>query len=416
MNRIFMVFGLICQTAWLSAQVKGPHGEHLEMFRQPDSASYAQHARLVELAKRNISRNCLPFLEIYGWHPAWSAGAYKRYDFPLLNTLSWFAYEVDPASGSYRTTHGWEQTGAVQLAHDGGSQVDLTVFLDGEKDIAKLLSKKKNLLTLRDSVVSLLDRRDADGVCLDFEGLSPTNGDEFTELARLFSDTLHKHLPRRKLTITLPFKGSTEIYPIKLLIPLSDRFVLKAYGMYRDVLITQKAIESAVDGLLAAGMPPSKLLLGIPYFGYASSKDSDTAIGKLLMARYFDIESQGLTEDIEDIFPIWRDAQGQFRWQGENEKSLSARIQISEHKGLAGIAVWGLGYDHGPSDFWSFLKKNTADCSAEETHNSPSQNSYEDFPGSGLTSAERNEYHWIWMLCGGAVAIGIMLIVRRLMK
>lgn len=414
MIRWLNVLGCLCLALSLQGQsIPGPHAQHLANFGKKNPADYPNNS---SLSTRKISRKCLPTLEIYGWHPAWSGDAYVQYDFPLVHTLSWFAYEVDPKTGSYLNLHGWEDAKIIQKAHDGGSQVDLTVFLAGKQSISTLLSHSSRIQVLRDSVVAILDRQDADGICLDFEGLQPSHGKVFLTLAGLLADTLHNHVPRRKLSITLASPSGLESFPLKQLLPLVDRFILKAYGTTEDETTDLNTVENWVDSWLSAGLPPSKLLLGMPLFGVKSNSTKPTQPKEIVLARDFKSQSMGYQASRLGMMPIYQDSVGQSLLVAEDKESLSARISMAQRKGLAGLAIWGLGYDAGMDEFWEVLKSKAADCSAERAESAEKETDFSSIPGSGLTSAERNQYHWIWMLGGGFVAALIMLAVRKMMK
>lgn len=410
----------------------GAHADHAATFLHPEFRQERQYDSLLQrdpAYTRAISKKCLHTKVVYGWHPAWSGTAYRAYDFPLLTAASYVGYTVDPASGKPLSLAQWRETELVKTAQAAACEADLTATCYGARDLARLLSRPASTTTLRDSLVSQLLAKDADGVCLDFEGLAKAQSAAFTALVTSLGDTLHALHPRRNLTVCLPAGAAGEAYDAAAMAPVVDRFALLAYNFRGTTtagtgpIAPLDEVKAAIQATLLRGVPADKLLLGLPYFGYkwpTAGQDPDvssTGKGEVVPLTQRAQAAGGMDYSTDEAsgMPYWLAKDGSAQVWVDDTASLSAKFRLVQEFKLAGIAIWALGYDHGSDAYWTWLKQHVADCSAEQSR-SASVAEVQEIPGSGVTSAERNEYNWIWMLGGGIVAIGIMLVVRRLLQ
>jgi spore germination protein YaaH len=409
------------------------HEAHVRAFRQAQFRHETQYDSLLNNDpnyQRPISKKCLPRKAVYGWHPAWSGTAYTTYDFPLLKAVSYFGYEVDPGSGKPLHLNQWRETQLVNRAHAGACEADLTAACFGRKALATLLQRPASCQTLQDSLISLLLLKDGDGICLDFEGLAAAQSEAFADFVEVLADTLHRLQPRRNLTVCLPAGADGKAYPAKRLAAAADRFVLLAYS-YKGTRVAETGpvaplaeVRRDVEDCIQAGIPAEKLLLGLPYFGYrwpTNSQDAGipaTGDGELVKIAKRAEASSGMDFGRDDIsgLPYWIAKQGAAQLWVDDTSSLSAKLQLVQALNLGGVAIWALGYDHGTDAYWDFLKSNLADCSAEVTASAEVSETQQEIPGSGVTSAERNGYNWLWMVGGGLVAVLIIVAVRKLMQ
>ena len=101
-----------------------------------------------------------------------------------------------------------------------------------------------------------------------------------------------------------------------------DRVHLMSYDHGYPQATLAKSIAD-VDGMLAAGCPPEKLVLGVPFYGRREDRGA--------------ISFRDLPLVIGDIAPT-----------GEafnNRETLAAKVRLARMCGLAGIMIWELGQD-----------------------------------------------------------------------
>ncbi|MCF6241741.1 MAG: hypothetical protein L3J74_10395, partial [Bacteroidales bacterium] len=115
---------------------------------------------------------------IFGWNPYWMGTAYKDFDYSLLTDVSYFSYEVDPNTGLPSDLHYWKTTELVDSAHANNCRVSLTVTLFSGH--AAFFASSSSTQTLIDTVISLIQYRNADGVNLDIEAVPSDQSSQLT--------------------------------------------------------------------------------------------------------------------------------------------------------------------------------------------------------------------------------------------
>jgi spore germination protein YaaH len=430
-------FSMLFQTT--CAQGISPHSEQQAIFgdrRAASEATFDDRNRMTHGSPAVHSRNCLMRKQVYGWHPAWSGTAYQDYDFGLLSTVSYYSYEVDPETGGYHTLHQWRETKLVEMAHHFGTQVELTASLSG-KGVQALLGNPTACTTLTDSLVALVKEKDADGVCIDFDGVTSANAKTFAGLVQLLAGKLRQWRNAVTVSVTLPGKDTDRGYDFPQLLPAVTRFIVKTYDarpstsaiagplapLHPGTVWGDGGFEKSLNDYLQAGVPRAKLLAGIPYFGYdwrtASDKPGAKTSGKariVLLRDYEKMDSSAylLWDTASTTGWLPRSSEGRSRqlWI-DQVSSLTEKYAMVKQMDVAGVGIWALGYDHGSARYWNLLRGQFADCSATET-DELARDSKPATPGlEGPTSAERNVWNWAWLLGGGLVAIAIIWAVKK---
>jgi spore germination protein YaaH len=381
--------------------------------------------------QRAISKKCFAGKQVYGWHPAWSGTAYQEYDFPLLRSVGYFSYEVDPANGSYKTIHQWRESMIVEMAHQFGSQVELTASLFGAASNLQLLQNPVACQTLCDSLIGLVQLKKADGICIDFEGMNAGCKEPFVRFIDSLGTQLRRWRKDATLTLALYAVDWDGAFDIPKLVPQVDRFIVMAYDYHyagsrqagpvsplrQSKLWGELSVESSLQHYLKAGVPKDKLLAGMPYYGYQwPVSESRQVISKA--------KGKGMAILLRDTLrpTQWDSASssaylpnGQAQVWIEDSLSLDAKYSLVDALDIAGIGIWALGYDHGKGTYWDLIKAHFADCGAANGA-ALAKDSNPAKPGmEGPTSAERNTWNWVWMIAGGVIAVGIIWAVKKWM-
>lgn len=428
---------LLLAAHWGGAQKPVPtstHARQLREYGRPAFKTEQDYDRAMGLPKgwsRALSRNCLLPTQVYGWHPAWSGSAYLQYDFALLNTVAYYAYEVDPATGGPKTVHQWRSTQLVEAAHNSGTQVELTAALFGPAT-GQFLQNPKARRNLCDSLLSLLQYKDADGVCLDFQGLQPRHRKPFVDFVDSLAATLRAWRAGATITVTLPPHDPEGAYDIAALSPLVNRFVLLSYDLRSaddpvpgpllplrgSARWGERGFTQAIHHYVDAGLPKAKLIAAVPYFGYRWAEGGGTP-GTTVFLRNYEAADSG-------AFLVW-DSSSTTGWlpgaKGrpsqlwiDQVSSLGEKFTAVQDLGIGGVGIWALGYDQGQDRYWELVKGKFADCGAADRDNLASDADKRHQALKGETSAERNTWNWVWMLLGGIAAVAIMWGVKRLLK
>ncbi|MEM0996456.1 MAG: glycosyl hydrolase family 18 protein [Bacteroidota bacterium] len=426
-----MLFGTL-----LSAQGTSPHQWQLEEYYRADFSrerDYDKAFRITNQGKRNSAQKCTMQRQVYGFHPAWRGTAYENYDFGLLFAIAYFGAEIDPAGG-FRTTHLWRETRLVELAHGRGSRVDLTVYSYDPAANRRFLADETARAATIDSLVALLKAQDGDGVCLDMQGIAADNADQFSSFIRQMALALAREKSYWQLSVVLPSDAAALPLDFPALAPFVDRYLMMGYDqrgprapfagpnlpLRAGAPWGERSVERALDRYLSRGIPKEKLLLGIPYFGYQWSTESKEVGARTLasartlpyqeISRLARLHPPQLDTASGNSYLAWTEgATAQQVW-GPTIQSLPRKYQMVKKKGIAGVAIWALGYDHGEDALWGLIRDYFADCDAMATQRDNERRKVLDGP----TSAERNRNNWIWIVVGMIGLIGFIIFARRL--
>ncbi|SMO48733.1 glycosyl hydrolase family 18 protein [Gracilimonas mengyeensis] len=323
-------------------------------------------------------------VEVFGWHPYWSGTAYKNYDFSMLSTIAYFSYELNPKTGGYKTIHDWKTTALIDSARAENPNIKilLTVTNFGKKNNREFLgvirgqgARKQNLI---DSLQVLLKLRKADGVVLDFEDVGRLEKKSLTDFVKELSTALkpNKYL----VSMTLPAYDPHEIYDVKELTPFVDRFIIMTYGYYYSgskkagpvsPLVPsntwgQGSVEQSLQDYAKLGLPPSKTLVGVPYYGEmweTHSADVPADVKRFRGTRTykqirnaFPYQPKFDQDSYSAYFNYTRQDNGEHRqlWF-EDERSLAPLYDRVNQGNYRGVGLWALGDDDGYQDLWELL-------------------------------------------------------------
>ncbi|NQX98905.1 MAG: hypothetical protein HRT73_13655, partial [Flavobacteriales bacterium] len=189
---IFLVIG-VSLSIFSNAQYTSIRHEQNEQFKQHGELSEEQWD-VIQGTKTSVlsnnKANCNLTHSVYGWNPYWVGTAYNNYDFSLLSTYSHFSYELDPATGNYNDIHQWKTTNAINLAQAAGTRVELCVTNFGSTNNNTFLTNMTARQTFIDSIIVLINYRNADGVNIDFEGIGGANRNDLTSFMTDLSSQL----------------------------------------------------------------------------------------------------------------------------------------------------------------------------------------------------------------------------------
>jgi spore germination protein len=336
-------------------------------------------------------------IQVFGWHPYWMGSAYKSYNFGLLSTIAYYGAEIDPLSGDIINTHGWETSGLFSEALGSNCRVELAVINTGEDNNTDLLS---NTESQRDILIgNIFDRliEHGDGICLDFEDVPTNMKGKLVDFVKALHDTL-KHSPRFiivdttkyitdtfSITMVLPCFDWAGAYDVKKLAPLVDRFVVTGYdyyGSFSDTTgpvaplnsgLTWRApnIESSIAAYQKKGVPPAKLLLGLPYYGASwqtiDGRTPSTKTEFLGFNLYRDVQNEAGrwkikydTASVTAYYTYYNDTMFPAQCWYDNAETLSEKYRWVLRNRIGGIGIWALGYDNGRPELWQALADNFA--------------------------------------------------------
>lgn len=328
--------------------------------------------------------------EVYTWYPYWMGDVWKSYDFDLISTISFFSYKIDPKTGNYLNPDQikqWRETDLLDSAKKHETKVLLSLALEGEENHREFLKNEKSWNTTLDSITVLLEKRDADGIEIEFIDIPLDLEAKFLEFVALLKDNLSYRFITKKLTLSLVIPAAPDKFPFdfKKLDESVDLFIVKgldyheedgtvaAVAPLRNESAGGPSLENTLLTYLDRGLDPEKSILALPLYGsqwsgtfnpeegfYTTnferkvtlsevnrvfqSKDSIYMITPTLdettMTQYFFLEFQDNTS-IEG----WYD----------DAFTLSKKMDFALVKKFKGVGLWALGYDLGKNEVWEVV-------------------------------------------------------------
>ncbi|MGB0931890.1 MAG: glycosyl hydrolase family 18 protein [Chitinophagales bacterium] len=324
--------------------------------------------------------------QVYGYHPHWmGADTYQRYDYSLLTTFCYFGYDLNPYTGAYRDIHHWKTTQSVDLAKAAGNRVELAVTNFGGANNARFLNNKKAWTKLVDSLVELLDYRNADGVNIDFENVRKQQKASLTEFMRYLSKRLKTERPGSSVTMAVPGLNNYRIYDVAVLQEVVDAFVIMGYDYHYSrskhagpvaPLKGYLSLESTLRSYLCTGVDKSKLILAVPYYGrewqtkgHGVPSNSTAYVSSRTFAEIKSKYEGQYTEKwhIASATPYYvRGKAGSFKqcWF-DSKQSIGRKYDLAMMEDIGGVGMWALGYDKGHTDLWDLLQEKFQVCGEE---------------------------------------------------
>ncbi|KKR81792.1 MAG: Glycosyl hydrolase, family 18 [Candidatus Daviesbacteria bacterium GW2011_GWA2_40_9] len=308
--------------------------------------------------------------EVFGFAPFWTIDKLAGVDFEVLTTLAYFGIPVlgdgnlDRGDPGYTTFKSKKATDIFKRAHVFGTRVVLTLTQMNNGQILALLDNPEAQANATFQAVEEVKKRG---------------------IPSLVKKTGHQLCQSRGILL----------HDITALSSASDGIFMMAYdfalagsdtAMPTSPLYGYKEghywydVSTAVEDFLSL-MPSSKLILGVPWYGYnyvvyqpeikASTRPSWTWRGRPATQTYA-VALENVRPDRADIsdFQTGWDDLGQVGWKAyylpdagtwrmiflEDPESLGLKYDFAKNKNLAGVGMWALGFEDGRTELWAVLR------------------------------------------------------------
>jgi spore germination protein YaaH len=361
--------------------------------------------------------------EVFGFAPYWSITHNAEWDYRLLSTVAYFGITIE-SNGYFNTTvSGWNQWNSQDLvntinsAHAAGDRVVVVVKQFNHTTINNLVTSPANTQVAITNIIAAIDSKGLDGVNIDFEGGTegfPNVQSGLVSFMSQLSTQVHAKWPTAEVSIDT-YSGAASwdqgFFKIDSLAPVVDAMFIMAYDMsFEDIpghsgpnapmcADAQKCSVAFTDctGLPApcyvfndttsvteylTKAPASKVILGVPYYGYKWSTVSsvpNSAIQPQLPTAIADTYSNIVSElscNLTSRVDGW-DSTAQSPWVAwysphtndpcganlwtwreiyyDNPYSLGVKYDLVNRNNLRGAGMWALGYDSGVPDLWNVI-------------------------------------------------------------
>lgn len=303
--------------------------------------------------------------EVFGFAPYWMLDAAPGFDFHSLTTIAYFGVDVNPDGSIPESGDGWAGYQSQQLvdlitaAHQAGDRVVLTAKDFDQAQLHQIVRDPQAPQRLATALAALLQQKSLDGVNLDFEGTDGGDRALYTAFATAVAHQLRQANQRWQLTVDT-YGGSasdrTGYFDVAGLAPAFDALFVMAYDMYASDHASPNASLGDDLASLAAYtslVPASKVILGLPYYGYdwptQDGNPFSKATGPPSPVTYGQLQTKSLKVywDKADAVP-WAAYQDGSQWHEvyfDNPTSLSMKARTADEYGVSNVGIWALGFD-----------------------------------------------------------------------
>jgi len=328
---------------------------------------------------------------VAGYHPYWAGDAWQSYPFDALDRLYFFEIEAGP-DGSLADPHGWPDAWLplVARAQEAGVDVVPTISMHGVEPFSELFASPERVQRLIDQCLGLLAATPGlGGLHLDFEVFRPVEPEvreAFTHFVAGLRERMTAVDPSYILSAFVMAFDDDDVYSEPELAELTDYLVVQGYD-YHSVSDPNTGPVAAlrgwgrlnwgyvVDRFIDFGVPPRKIVMGVPLYGYEWPTESGE-IGstsrsqgvEILIAPPADLMPEyarapevaarvGYLRDPVSGSPyyVFRDQGGWHQGWFEDAESLRAKYAFVRERGLGGVAIFPLAY--GDTALWNDLRE-----------------------------------------------------------
>ncbi|MHB1987833.1 MAG: glycosyl hydrolase family 18 protein [Acidimicrobiales bacterium] len=310
--------------------------------------------------------------EVLGFLPSWELSQAGTIDYSALSEVSYYALQVEPGGTLLEQGPGWTglESGSVatlvSAAHQVGTRALLTLFTQTQSTLQQLSNAPSSAgAGLADRVAVLLQAHGFDGVDLDLEGQLTSSRQGFVQFIAAFSRRLRAIDPTWAIVLnTFPQSAvdSQGFFDVQALAPYVDRFFVMAYDMSDQQvpgatapLVGAELSDASTLASYAAAVPASKVLLGIPFYGYdftaTRAKLPANTIGSPYAVTYKSIVATGRTALWD---PVTETPYVSFRRSGQwhqtwfdDPTSIALKVAMAASFKVAGVGAWELGMAAG---------------------------------------------------------------------
>jgi spore germination protein YaaH len=338
--------------------------------------------------------------EVFAFAPYWALSKHSTWNYNVISTLAYFALAVNwdgtwiKSGGGYNGYNSQDMVDMVSEAHQAGARVLLTIKASGQAALNDVVTVAAERDMVVQNTIAAIANKNLDGVNIDFEGYTSSTYPNIQAGLTLFtgqmSAAVHQRWPNALVTIDT-YTGSASwdsgLMRIDALAPLVDAMFIMAYDMSFSNMPGQAGPNAPMTGWTynvstsikqyLTKAPASKIILGVPWYGYrfkttsnapyAKTSDAtpdtyaasvkDLSCGKGLV-KHWDVPSQSPWASWYS--PARGDPCGMNlgSWQElyyENVRSLGVKYDLVNSSGIRGMGIWALGYDGGAPELWSQL-------------------------------------------------------------
>lgn len=336
---------------------------------------------------------------IYGFLPYWNIN--KATIQKELTHLGYFSLRIqgngelattgDDDAISFNRLQSEEFLAMSEQVIEQGGAVELVLTQFNAEDITSFLQSKKAQENTLQSIDAVLLAYPFTGINIDIElasSASPQLRQQMSEFVKLLNAHLDSTYSNVQLSIDVYASAAqgSSLWDIETIAQEVDYIIIMAYDFHQrnspqagpvaPLFGGNERWDSDINNHLQEFIqkaPPSKLLLGIPFYGYewqTTSRDSqshtfpDTGstasiqrVSELLNQKELLEVEEGWNEDALSPYLSYSEDGELYVIYFENSRSLSYKLDYVNQLGLGGIAIWALGYEGNSRDLWEVIER-----------------------------------------------------------
>jgi spore germination protein YaaH len=349
-----------------------------------------------------------PKYTVYGFLPYWNL---DKAEFLQLNKITDLAYfglnitadgtfkkftdtgETDPGYNNWKNNENLNDL--IKKAKKNGTNVALTIISHDDAISDQFLNCPQCWETLSTSIIAELNSKELKDVNLNFEYSTYTEqetADKYTQLTAFINRKLDEKYGDSKVVVST-FADSNikpRVTDINDLSKVADALFIMGYDFHRPDsdqagpvapiggagVHAEYDLQTMIKDYLSAA-PASKLIMGVPYYGYNWVVDSTNAYADRIPGN----DSIGFSQSqtYEDVMETIRRVNPIIAWDDlgkvpyftyispetgstrqvyyENTESLKEKYRLVKSNGFSGVGIWALGYDGGYQELWQLLEE-----------------------------------------------------------
>ncbi|TME24997.1 MAG: hypothetical protein E6I68_03410, partial [Chloroflexi bacterium] len=344
--------------------------------------------------------------EVLAFAPYWNLSQNRFWNYGLMSTVAYFGLDLNADGNVNTSTPGWTGWNSQQLvetinrAHQAGDRVVVVVKAFDEATINRIVTTGAGQVAINNTINAIASKS-LDGVNIDFEGYAsatyPNIQAGLTNFAAQMTQQVHQRFPGSSVTIDT-YSGSASwdsgFFNIGQLAPVVDGLFVMAYDMSFGNLSGHAGPNAPLNGWTynvttavaqyLSKAPASKVILGVPYYGYkwstvsnapySASQGSASAEPYSFMAGDFSC-AQSLAQSWDSTAqspwaswwsPAVNDPCGANHnsWRElyyDNAYSLGLKYDLANANYLQGVGMWALGYDGDAAELWDVIARKFVD-------------------------------------------------------
>lgn len=330
-------------------------------------------------------------LFVAGYHPWWAGEESGAYPMEMLDALYFFEVEAG-ADGGIAERRGWaeEWTELRERASRAGVQVIPTLTMHEPGAFEAVFGDPAVTARLVGEILRLVTSDpQVRGIHLDievFRPVDPSARDGFTAFAASLARRMRDVDPGLGLSVFLPAFDDGDAYNERALAGLVDYVVVQGYDFHHREEATAGPVaplrgwgrlnyEEVVDRFIGMGVPPDRMLMALPLYGYQWPTESDSpgsptrgeGVAMPLAAPPAVLPQAPRARSQAELHGKRRDPASGSPWyaardpgggwvQGwfDDEESLADKVRFVRERGIGGIAFFPLTY--GDRTLWESLE------------------------------------------------------------